>query len=58
MRYCGAIGLDIDSADRTLQRREICMAWNRRVRTMTGSKVDMVSIPGVVLEVSCRGRGS
>jgi hypothetical protein len=29
---------------------------NRKVRTMTGSKVDMVSIPGVVLEVSCRGR--
>jgi hypothetical protein len=25
---------------------------------MTGSNVDMVSIPGVVLEVSCRGRDS
>lgn len=24
---------------------------------MTGSNVDMVSNPGVVLEVSCRGRG-
>jgi hypothetical protein len=29
----------------------------RKVRTITGSKVDMVSIPGVMLEVSCRGRG-
>jgi hypothetical protein len=33
-----------------------CVSCNRKVRTMTGSKVDMVSNPGVVLEVSCRGR--
>jgi hypothetical protein len=32
------------------------ISCDRKVRTMTGSKVDMVSIPGVVLEVSCRGR--
>jgi hypothetical protein len=58
MRYCVPSILNIGSADRGLQCRRVCMAWNRSVRTMTGSKVDMVSIPGVVLEVSCRGRGS
>jgi len=34
-----------------------CVSCTRKVRTITGSKVDILSNPGVCWVVSCRGRG-
>jgi hypothetical protein len=47
LRWCGAVEIRHWQCGPRLPVSETWDSWNRSVRTMTGSKVDMVSIPGV-----------